>query len=88
MCQIVRRSLSIPFNGPDYDHCNMFDANWAEVLETLRPPSPNTPTIPCQHGWEFLFDDIPYSTVVSEVNFNKPILILMKLIDKTSTYYL
>ncbi|XP_072935466.1 solute carrier family 22 member 3-like [Epargyreus clarus] len=63
----LRRSLSIPgaVDG-DYDHCAMFDANWTQVLETLQPPGPGTPIIPCQNGWEFLFEDIPYSTIVNE----------------------
>ena len=45
----------------------MFDANWSQVLETLRPPDPSTPVVPCDSGWDFLFEDIPYSTVVNEV---------------------
>ncbi|XP_013163458.1 PREDICTED: solute carrier family 22 member 3-like [Papilio xuthus] len=63
----LRRTLSIPeaVEG-NYDHCRMYDANWTQVLQTLMPPEPGTPTVPCQHGWEFLFDDIPYSTVVNE----------------------
>ncbi|KAJ2944013.1 hypothetical protein O0L34_g8339 [Tuta absoluta] len=63
----LRRSLSIPVAlGGDYDHCNMYDANWTLVLELMEPPDTGTPIVPCQHGWEFEYDDIPYPTVVSE----------------------
>ncbi|CAH0722971.1 unnamed protein product, partial [Brenthis ino] len=63
----LRRSLSIPkTSDAEYDHCNMFDANWTQVLETLEPPDIGTPIIPCQNGWDFLFEDIPYSTIVNE----------------------
>ncbi|XP_073948801.1 beta-alanine transporter-like isoform X2 [Choristoneura fumiferana] len=64
----LRRSLSIPTSASasGYDRCLMYDANWTQVLESLQPPAPGTPTVPCRHGWEFLFEDIPYSSVVSE----------------------
>ncbi|CAG4958225.1 unnamed protein product [Colias eurytheme] len=63
----LRRQLSVPSTGDyDVDNCMMFDANWTQVLETLRPPDANTPLVPCQNGWEFILEDIPYSTVVSE----------------------
>ncbi|XP_072936139.1 carcinine transporter-like [Epargyreus clarus] len=63
----LRRFLSIPGAAEGkYDRCAMYDANWTEVLATMMPPDPGTPTVPCQNGWEFLFDDIPYATVVSE----------------------
>ncbi|XP_046971681.1 organic cation transporter protein-like isoform X2 [Vanessa cardui] len=63
----LRRSLSVPkISDTEYDQCFMFDANWTQVLETMLAPDPNTPTIPCTNGWEFLFDDIPYSTIVNE----------------------
>ncbi|CAK1541326.1 unnamed protein product [Leptosia nina] len=63
----LRRALSTPKTG-DYnvDNCMMFDANWTEILETLLPPDPETPLVACRQGWEFLYNDIPYSTIVSE----------------------
>ncbi|XP_041973942.1 carcinine transporter-like [Aricia agestis] len=61
----LRRTLSIPIVNGEYDHCSVYDANWTEVLETLQPPT-GAPVVGCQHGWEFLFDDIPYSTIVNE----------------------
>ncbi|XP_063547227.1 solute carrier family 22 member 3-like [Cydia strobilella] len=64
----LRRNLSIPASAAagGYERCAVFDANWTEVLETLLPPAPGSRTLPCQNGWEFLYDDIPYSTVSSE----------------------
>ncbi|XP_045485745.1 carcinine transporter [Pieris rapae] len=63
----MRRHLSAPRTG-DYniDSCKTFDVNWTHVLESLRPPDPDTALLKCQHGWEFLFEDIPYSTIVNE----------------------
>ncbi|CAG9782690.1 unnamed protein product [Diatraea saccharalis] len=63
----LRRNLSIPgaADGTDWDRCRVYDANWTHVLVTMSPPS-NNDTRPCEHGWEFLYDDIPYTTVVSE----------------------
>ncbi|XP_049698394.2 solute carrier family 22 member 3 isoform X1 [Helicoverpa armigera] len=63
----LRRNLSAP--GAEtgvWDKCSTFDVNWTQVLQTLTPPPPGTPTIPCQHGWDFEMVDIPYQTVVTE----------------------
>ncbi|XP_061723762.1 solute carrier family 22 member 3-like [Cydia pomonella] len=63
----LRRNLSIPTSAAGgFERCVVFDANWTEVLETLLPPAPGSPILPCQNGWEFLFDDIPYPTVSTE----------------------
>ncbi|XP_013193570.2 organic cation transporter protein [Amyelois transitella] len=64
----LRRNLSIPFTDdpPGWDRCQMFAANYTEVLATLTRPANDTPLIPCRHGWEFLFNDIPYSTIINE----------------------
>ncbi|XP_028166481.1 organic cation transporter protein-like isoform X3 [Ostrinia furnacalis] len=63
----LRRNLSIPgaVDGPDWNRCEVYDANWTQVLQTMMPPV-GSPTVPCRHGWEFLYNDIPYTTVVSE----------------------
>ncbi|KAL0895326.1 hypothetical protein ABMA27_011469 [Loxostege sticticalis] len=63
----LRRNLSIPgaMDGPDWDRCQVYEANWTEVLQTMAPPV-NASTAPCRNGWEFLYNDIPYATVVSE----------------------
>lgn len=66
-----RRNLSAPgaVTGA-WDHCMTYDTNWTEVLNTLSPPPSETPLIPCQHGWEFEFKDIPYETVTTEVTLS------------------
>lgn len=65
-----RRNLTAPRAalGEDWDKCSTYKANWSHVLLTLTPPDPSTPTVPCEHGWEFELTDIPYHTVVSEVS--------------------
>lgn len=64
----LRRNLSAPGAAlyGEWDRCSVYAANWSKVLQTLQPPSPDTPQIYCQHGWEFELGDIPYHTVVSE----------------------
>ncbi|CAH0698722.1 unnamed protein product [Spodoptera exigua] len=63
----VRRNLSAPGAASgSWERCVTYDANWTQVLETMTPPPADTPTIPCQHGWDFELSDIPYATVVSE----------------------
>lgn len=63
----VRRNLSAPGAATgDWDKCATFDVNWTQVLESMTPPPPDTPTVPCRHGWDFELIDIPYATVVSE----------------------
>ncbi|XP_012552868.1 carcinine transporter isoform X1 [Bombyx mori] len=63
----LRRNLSAPgaVTG-DWDRCSTYKTNWTRVLETLTPPDPGTPTVPCENGWDFELTDIPYHTVVSE----------------------
>ncbi|XP_053601030.1 beta-alanine transporter-like [Plodia interpunctella] len=64
----LRRNLSVPFTDepPGWDRCMMYDTNYTQVLSTLTRPPTGTPVVPCRYGWEFLFDDIPYSTVINE----------------------
>ncbi|XP_072935447.1 solute carrier family 22 member 3-like [Epargyreus clarus] len=62
----IRRNLTAPRIGEEWDKCSMFVANWSQVLDTMRPPDPSTPTVPCQHGWDFELTDIPYQTIISE----------------------
>lgn len=70
ICFYSRRNLSAPgaATGGSWDSCMTFDVNWTDVLETMQPPPEGTPMIPCQHGWDFEFSDIPYETVVTEVS--------------------
>ncbi|CAB3256148.1 unnamed protein product, partial [Arctia plantaginis] len=63
----LRRNLSAPGTAwGSYERCVTFDTNWTEVLDTLTVPPADTALIPCPHGWEFEFSDIPYETVSTE----------------------
>ncbi|XP_061720782.1 carcinine transporter-like isoform X2 [Cydia pomonella] len=64
----LRRNLSAPgaIEGEDWERCWTFQTNWSLVLDTMAPPGNDTPTAPCQHGYDFELTDIPYHTVVSE----------------------
>ncbi|CAB3245470.1 unnamed protein product [Arctia plantaginis] len=63
----LRRNLSAPITASgDFDRCMTFDANWTQVLQTLQPPPPDSPLVPCRNGWEFELSDIPYHTVSTE----------------------
>ncbi|XP_060810346.1 solute carrier family 22 member 3-like isoform X2 [Amyelois transitella] len=67
---VTRRNLSVPPSRAgdpfEWERCKTFDANWSQVLLTMQPPDPGTPSTPCLNGWEFELGDIPYQTVVSE----------------------
>ncbi|CAB3221120.1 unnamed protein product [Arctia plantaginis] len=63
----LRRNLSAPITASgEFDRCMTFDANWTQVLQTLQPPPPDSPLVPCRNGWEFELSDIPYHTVSTE----------------------
>ncbi|XP_069354217.1 organic cation transporter protein-like [Maniola hyperantus] len=61
----LRRNLTAPPTGEEWERCLMYDANWTHVLQN-NSVLPDTPTVPCRNGWEFELGDIPYETVVSE----------------------
>ena len=64
---ILRRNLTTPVDGDDWNKCLMYDANWTQVLMNYSVPA-DTPLVPCKNGWEFELGDIPYHTIVSEVS--------------------
>ncbi|XP_049887790.1 organic cation transporter protein-like isoform X2 [Pectinophora gossypiella] len=66
--QETRRNLTAPLGNDEWewDRCATYNANWSHVLQTMTRPHPDTPTVGCQHGWDFQLGDIPYHTVVSE----------------------
>ncbi|XP_045760723.1 organic cation transporter protein-like [Maniola jurtina] len=61
----LRRNLTAPPMGEEWERCLMYDANWTHVLQNNSVLA-DTPTVPCRNGWEFELGDIPYETVVSE----------------------
>lgn len=47
----------------------MYAVNFTQILnEGIQVADPNWPTQPCNHGWEFDKDELPYSTISTEVN--------------------
>ncbi|CAH0722972.1 unnamed protein product, partial [Brenthis ino] len=61
----LRRNLTTPTIGDEWDKCVMYNANWSQVLMNNSVPS-DSPVVPCKNGWEFELGDIPYATIVSE----------------------
>ncbi|CAH3860637.1 organic cation transporter protein-like isoform X1 [Pieris brassicae] len=61
----VRRNLTTPVIGDEWEKCLMYDTNWTEVLINMTAPI-TANLIPCRDGLEFELGDIPYHTVVSE----------------------
>ncbi|CAH4035602.1 carcinine transporter-like [Pieris brassicae] len=71
LTEIERRDYAAP---PDesrfgYSRCSTYDVNWADIVSTGNKPDRKTPTIPCQHGWEFNKSEIPYPTITSEMGW-------------------
>lgn len=66
-----RMALSIPdFDSADssYSKCSMYDVNYTEVMSSgIKKADPSWPIKACQHGWEFNFTEVPYSTVATDV---------------------
>lgn len=64
-------ALSIPdFDSADssYSKCSMYDVNYTEVMSSgIKKADPSWPIKACQHGWEFNFTEVPYSTVATDV---------------------
>lgn len=72
---IFRLSLGIPLDADSaiggYSKCSMYAVNFTKILaENITNADPNWPTSPCKHGWEFDTDEIPYSTISTEVTYN------------------
>ncbi|CAK1541327.1 unnamed protein product [Leptosia nina] len=61
----LRRNLTAPRNGDEWEKCLMYNANWTQVLIDMVVPA-NASLVACQNGWEFELGDIPYHTVISE----------------------
>lgn len=69
-----RLALGVPvdensING--YSRCSMYAVNFTQILaDGVIKADPKWPTVPCQHGWEFDKEELPYSTISTEVNNN------------------
>uniref|UniRef100_A0A8D8ZDD1 Organic cation transporter protein n=1 Tax=Cacopsylla melanoneura TaxID=428564 RepID=A0A8D8ZDD1_9HEMI len=65
-----RKLLSIPLKDSKYDSCRMYSVNYTDLLRTgITLADPTWPTTECQHGWEYDFSEIPYSTIATELNW-------------------
>ncbi|KAI4492203.1 hypothetical protein M0802_009893 [Mischocyttarus mexicanus] len=62
-----RKALAIPIGKEGYSKCTMYDTNYTEILSNGIKVSNSTWSIKkCQHGWEFNYTEIPYSTIATE----------------------
>lgn len=49
----------------------MYAVNFTQKLaEGVKKADPNWPTIPCNSGWEFDKEELPYTTISTEVKPN------------------
>lgn len=66
-----RRTLAIPKDDSPfgYSRCQVFVANWTDVLTSGIKPDQSWTTQPCQNGWEFNKTEIPYPTISSEMGW-------------------
>ncbi|KAI4496537.1 hypothetical protein M0804_000347 [Polistes exclamans] len=62
-----RIALAIPVGKEGYSKCTMYDANYTEILSNgINISDPTWSIKKCQHGWEFNYTEIPYSTIATE----------------------
>lgn len=46
----------------------MYNVNYTEILANgIKTADPSWPTKPCDKGWEFNHNEIPYTTIATEV---------------------
>ncbi|XP_043678623.1 organic cation transporter protein [Vespula pensylvanica] len=65
-----RIAIAIPFEGEGYSKCIMYDTNYTEILSNgIKVSNSTWSTKKCQHGWEFNYTDIPYSTIATELEW-------------------
>lgn len=70
---LYRLSLGIPLDTSSingHSRCSMYAVNFTQLLaDNVTKPDPNWPNMPCQNGWEFDKDEVPYTTISTEVSF-------------------
>lgn len=60
----------------------MYDVNFIEELtsrtleDIVASDRSGWNTVPCKDGWEYKFTEIPYSTIATEVNITKNLLLV------------
>lgn len=46
----------------------MYAVNFTQILaDGIKKADPNWPVMPCNNGWEFDKEELPYSTISTEV---------------------
>lgn len=64
-----RISLAIPVTSEGRERCRMYAVNYTELLQQGKNVSdPSWPTVPCLHGWEYNYTEVPYASIASEVS--------------------
>lgn len=69
---ICRLTLAIPpdeSSANGFSRCSMYAVNFTQILaDGIKKADPKWPIKSCQRGWEFDKDELPYSTISTEVN--------------------
>lgn len=51
-----------------HSQCSMYAVNFTQILaDGVKKADPNWPIVPCNNGWEFDKDELPYPTISTEV---------------------
>lgn len=65
-------SLGLPLDAESmsgYSRCTMYAVNFTDILQNnIKKADPSWPVVACKYGWEFDTDEVPYSTISTEVN--------------------
>ncbi|GLV32144.1 uncharacterized protein CBL_11898 [Carabus blaptoides fortunei] len=68
-----RLNLAIPPSESDptaKDHCRMYAVNYTALLDKgVKEADPSWPIVSCLHGWEYAYEDVPYETISSELDW-------------------
>lgn len=67
---LYRIAISIPFDPDDgqINRCQRYDVNFREIIESgVTQPNRTWPVKNCDNGYIYVFSDIPYATIATEV---------------------
>lgn len=68
-----RMNLAIPpseITVSGKDQCRMYAVNYTALLATgVTEPDASWPIVSCLHGWEYAYEDVPYETISSELDW-------------------
>lgn len=70
-----RLALAIPMLDDGHSKCSMYAVNFTELFAAAEAngtaellADPSWPMQPCVYGWEYDREEIPYSTIATEVS--------------------